>query len=106
MSPAGTRTARSSASATPKRRWSNASPKIRTILGTLDDIVSPTIYFLNRADLPGIQRVRARHFKIETARQHPHPGRRPRDPEFLVELVPIAVVPHARFRRPAQPRRS
>jgi enamine deaminase RidA (YjgF/YER057c/UK114 family) len=78
---------------------------IRAILGAvggmLDDVVSLTIYFLNRADLPAIQRVRARHFKVGTA---------PASiliqvaglviPEFLVELVPVAVVPRARFRRP------
>jgi enamine deaminase RidA (YjgF/YER057c/UK114 family) len=70
--------------------------------GTLDDVVSLTIYFLNRADLPAIQRLRARHFKA---------GAAPASiliqvaglviPEFLVELVPVAVVPAARFRRPA-----
>lgn len=69
---------------------------IRMILaevgGTLDDIVSLTIYFLNRDDLPTIQRVRARHFKAGTA---------PASvlvqavglviPEFVVELVPIEI---------------
>ena len=78
---------------------------VRTVLtevgGVLDDIVSMTIYFGNRDDLPSIQRVRSRHFTEGTA---------PASiliqaagfvlPEFLVELVPIAVVPHDRFRRP------
>jgi enamine deaminase RidA (YjgF/YER057c/UK114 family) len=78
---------------------------IRVILaevgGTLDDIVSMTIYFLDRDDLPAIQRVRARHFDIETAPASvliQVPGLVL--PEFLVELVPIAVVPPGRFTRP------
>jgi enamine deaminase RidA (YjgF/YER057c/UK114 family) len=78
---------------------------VRTVLaavgGELDDIVSMTVYFLDRADLPAIQRVRSRYFTAGTA---------PASiliqvaglvaPELLVELVPVAVVPHDRFRRP------
>jgi enamine deaminase RidA (YjgF/YER057c/UK114 family) len=78
---------------------------VRTVLGevggVLDDIVSMTIYFGNRDDLPAIQRVRSRYFTAGSA---------PVSiviqaagfvlPEFLVELVPVAVVPHDRFRRP------
>ena len=78
---------------------------VRTVLGevggVLDDIVSMTIYFVNRDDLPAVQRVRSRYFTAGTA---------PASivihaaglvlPEFLVELVPVAVVPHDRFRRP------
>ncbi|MFI7707322.1 RidA family protein [Nonomuraea sp. NPDC049480] len=69
--------------------------------GRLDDIVSMTVYFLRREDLPAIQRVRSRHFS---------PGTAPASvliqvpglvlPEFLVELVPIAVIPPERFVRP------
>jgi enamine deaminase RidA (YjgF/YER057c/UK114 family) len=69
--------------------------------GTLDDIVSMTIYFLDRAHLPIIQEVRARYFKAGTA---------PASiliqvtglviPELLIELVPIAVVPPDRYRAP------
>ncbi|MQA07412.1 MAG: RidA family protein [Pseudonocardiaceae bacterium] len=69
--------------------------------GRLGDIVSMTIYFLNRDDLPVIQKVRSRHFDTATA---------PTSvliqaagfvrPEFAVELVPVAVVPHDRFKRP------
>ncbi|QFU91431.1 RidA family protein [Amycolatopsis sp. YIM 10] len=69
--------------------------------GELADIVSMTIYFLDRADLPGIQRVRARHFPLETAPASvliQVPGLVA--PELLVELVPIAVVPPERFRPP------
>jgi len=70
--------------------------------GELDDIVSMTIYFLHRSDLPAIQEVRARYFKAGTAPASiliQVPGLV--IPELLVELVPIAVVPHERFRRPS-----
>jgi enamine deaminase RidA (YjgF/YER057c/UK114 family) len=69
--------------------------------GRLADIVSMTIYFLDRADLPVIQRVRSRHFPAETAPASvliQVPGLV--QPELLVELVPIAVVPPGRFVRP------
>ncbi|MGH3877065.1 MAG: RidA family protein [Actinophytocola sp.] len=82
-----------------------AVDNVRTVLaevgGTLGDIVSMTIYFLDRADLPVIQRVRARHFDAATAPASvliQVPGLVL--PEFLVELVPIAVVPPGRFVRP------
>ena len=82
-----------------------ALDNIRVVLaevgGVLDDIVSMTIYFLDRDHLSAIQRVRSRHFSEGTA---------PASiliqvaglvlPELLVELVPVAVVPHDRFRRP------
>jgi enamine deaminase RidA (YjgF/YER057c/UK114 family) len=86
-----------------------AIENVRTVLaevgGTLGDIVSMTIYFLDRAHLPVIQRVRARHFDIETAPASvlvQVPGLVL--PEFLVELVPVAVVPHSRFRSARQGR--
>jgi enamine deaminase RidA (YjgF/YER057c/UK114 family) len=82
-----------------------AIENIRVILdavgGRLQDVVSMTIYFLNRDDIAAIQRARSRHFDRDAA---------PVSiliqvsglvaPELLVELVPIAVVPHDRFRRP------
>jgi enamine deaminase RidA (YjgF/YER057c/UK114 family) len=82
-----------------------AIDNVRVILGEvggrLADIVSMTIYFLDRADLPVIQRVRSRHFDLDTAPASiliQVPGLV--IPELLVEIVPIAVVPHDRFRRP------
>jgi enamine deaminase RidA (YjgF/YER057c/UK114 family) len=82
-----------------------AVDNVRTVLaevgGKLSDIVSMTIYFLDRTDLPVIQRVRARHFDVATAPASvlvQVPGLVL--PEFLIELVPIAVVPHERFTRP------
>jgi enamine deaminase RidA (YjgF/YER057c/UK114 family) len=81
-----------------------ALDNIRAVLGhvggTLEDVVSMTIYFLDRADLPAIQRVRARHFPARTAPASvliQVPGLVL--PELLVELVPVAVVPHNRFTR-------
>lgn len=77
---------------------------VRAVLGhvggTLEDVVSMTIYFLDRADLPAIQRVRARHFPARTAPASvliQVPGLVLS--ELLVELVPVAVVPHNRFTR-------
>lgn len=81
-----------------------AIDNVRVILaavgGQLEDIVSQTIYFVDRADLPAIQRVRSRHFAAETA---------PASiliqvvglvvPELVVEVVPIAVIPHDRYRQ-------
>jgi enamine deaminase RidA (YjgF/YER057c/UK114 family) len=82
-----------------------AVDNIRAILdevgGTLSDIVSMTIYFLDRDDLPTIQRVRARHFDAATAPASiliQVPGLVV--PELLVELVPIAVVSPDRFISP------
>jgi enamine deaminase RidA (YjgF/YER057c/UK114 family) len=79
----------------------NVRAVLAEVGGVLDDIVSMTIYFADRDDLPGIQRVRSRHFTAGTA---------PASviiqaagfvaPELRVELVPVAVVPHDRFRRP------
>ena len=82
-----------------------AVENVRAILaevgGVLDDVVSMTVYFVDRADLPAIQRVRSRYWTAGTA---------PASiliqvaglvvPELVVELVPVAVVPHDRFRRP------
>lgn len=70
--------------------------------GRLDDVVSPTMYLLRRDDLPAIQSVRERHFNPATAPVSiliRVPGLVV--PEFLAELVPIAVVPPARFKRPS-----
>jgi enamine deaminase RidA (YjgF/YER057c/UK114 family) len=79
----------------------NVRAVLAEVGGELDDIVSMTVYFVDRADLPAIQRVRSRHFTAGTA---------PVSvliqvaglvaPELRVELVPVAVVPHERFRRP------
>jgi enamine deaminase RidA (YjgF/YER057c/UK114 family) len=80
----------------------NVSAILGAVGGRLEDIVSMTIYFLRREDLPAIQRVRSRHFDAATAPASvliQVPGLV--IPELLVELVPIAVVPHERFRPPS-----
>jgi enamine deaminase RidA (YjgF/YER057c/UK114 family) len=80
----------------------NIKAVLAEVGGTLDDVVSLTIYFLRRDDPPAIQRVRARHFKPATAPVSiliQVPGLVV--PEFLIELVPIAVVPPTRFKRPS-----
>lgn len=79
----------------------NVREILRAVGGRLDDIVSLTIFFLRREDLPAIQEVRARHFPAATAPASiliQTPGLVV--PELLVELVPIAVVPPNRYREP------
>ena len=80
---------------------------IRTVLekvgGTLDDLVSMTIYFVNRDDLPAIGETRVKHLSLGVGKAPVSifiqaPGLV--DPALLVELVPIAVVPHDRFIEP------
>ena len=69
--------------------------------GTLDDIVSLTIYFLSRDDLPAIQEVRAEYFEVGSAPASiliQVPGLV--ISEFLIELVPVAVVPLERYQDP------
>jgi enamine deaminase RidA (YjgF/YER057c/UK114 family) len=64
-------------------------------------IVSLMIFFPDPNDLPVIQKVRAEKFTAENAPASiliQTPGLVV--PELLVELVPIAVVPHARYHEP------
>ena len=65
--------------------------------GELADVVSITTYYTDRAQLPLIQNVRNEFFAAATAPVSTSVmvaglG----DPEFLVELTPIAVVPNDR----------
>ncbi len=85
-----------------EKAFDNVRVILEEVGGRLDDIVSQTIYFVDRSDLPAIQRVRSRHFPAETA---------PVSiliqaaglviPELVVEVVPIAVIPYDRFKKPA-----
>ena len=71
--------------------------------GRLEDIVPLTIYFTDRDDIDGIRGVREARLAFAE-------GRAPVGifirvaglvlPEFKVEIVPIAVVPHDRFIEP------
>jgi enamine deaminase RidA (YjgF/YER057c/UK114 family) len=90
------------------RQFDQCVDNIRRILepvgGRLGDIVSMTVYFLRREDLPAIQAARARHFPPADAPASiliQVPGLVIDD--FLVELVPIAVVPDERFRAISAP---
>jgi enamine deaminase RidA (YjgF/YER057c/UK114 family) len=84
-----------------RKCFENVEAILAEVGGVLDDIVSQTIYYTDDAQLPQIQEVRSRHFSVPTA---------PVsiliraaglvDPGLLVEVVPVAVVPHERFREP------
>lgn len=81
--------------------FENIEHILAAVGGRLEDIVSLTIYFLNRTDLPIIQQVRAERFSSETAPASiliQTPGLV--IPELLVELVPIAVIPFERYKEP------
>ena len=85
-----------------RKSFDNTARILEAVGGRLDDIVSLTIYFLDRADLPAIQKVRAEHFTPQSAPASiliQTPGLVV--PELLVELVPIAVIPEERYREPA-----
>ena len=83
------------------KSFDNVEAILAEVGGRFEDIVSLTIFFLNPADLPIIQRVRAEKLRPETAPASiliQTPGLV--IPELLVELVPIAVIPHERYRAP------
>ena len=81
----------------------NIETVLAVVGGRLEDIVSMTIYFVNRDDLPAIRAAREKHLSFPV-------GQAPVsiliqvsglvDPALLVELVPIAVIPHACYRPP------
>lgn len=81
--------------------FANVELILAAVGGRLEDIVSLTIFFLDPADLPVIQKVRAEKLAPEIAPASiliQTPGLV--IPELLVELVPIAVVPHERYHDP------
>ena len=81
----------------------NLETVLAVVGGKLEDIVSLTIYFTDRDDMPGISEIR--HERLTFA-----DGKAPISiyiqiaglvlPEFKVEIVPIAVIPHDRFIEP------
>lgn len=82
--------------------FDNVEHILAAVGGRFEDIVSLTIYFLNRADLPMIQKVRAEKLAPEIAPASiliQTPGLVV--PELLVELVPVAVIPEKRYHDPA-----
>lgn len=69
--------------------------------GRLEDIVSITTYFTDRAQLPAIQKVRSEFLAVDAAPVSTSvmvAGLGHED--FLVELTPIAVIPKKRFSHP------
>jgi len=82
--------------------FENIKAVLAEVGGELEDLVSVTTWFLDRKDLPTIQKVRARYLDF------PNPpvsssimvaGLGHED--FLVELTPVAVVPFDRFKEPS-----
>lgn len=76
----------------------NIEAVLDAIGGRLDDIVSITTYFTDRAQLPVIQEVRNEFLRataapVSTSIMVAGLGHE----DFLVELTPIAVIPHERF---------
>ncbi len=84
-----------------RRCFDNVEHILAAVGGVLEDIVSMTVYFVDREDLPVIQRVRAGKFAPDQAPASiliQVPGLVA--PELLVELVPVAVIPFDRYREP------
>lgn len=80
----------------------NIETLLTKVGGRIEDIVSLTTWFLDRADLPQIQSVRGEFFNTATAPVSTSimvAGLGHVD--FLVELTPIAVVPETRFHPPS-----
>ena len=84
-----------------RKSFDNVESILAAVGGRLEDIVTMTIYFLDPADLPAIQKVRAEKLAPEVAPASiiiQTPGLVA--PELLVELVPIAVIPLDRYHEP------
>lgn len=81
--------------------FDNVEHILAAVGGQFEDMVSLTIYFLDAEDMPVIQKVRAEKLAPEIAPASiliQTPGLVV--PELLVELVPIAIIPHDRFHEP------
>ena len=84
-----------------RKSFDNVESILAAVGGRLEDIVTMTIYFLDPADLPAIQKVRAEKLAPEVAPASiiiQTPGLVAS--ELLVELVPIAVIPLDRYHEP------
>jgi len=83
------------------KTFENIKTIVEAVGGSLEDIVSMTIYFLDRAHLPAIQAVRRQFIKTPGA-----PASTAIQvaglviPELLVEITPVALIPHKHFKRP------
>ncbi|MGI9506751.1 MAG: RidA family protein [Geminicoccaceae bacterium] len=81
--------------------FQNIEALLAEVGGQLGDIISITTYFLDRAHLPVIQKVRNEFLDDKTAPVSTSimvAGLGHED--FLIELTPIAVIPNQRFRQP------
>lgn len=84
-----------------RKCFDNIESILNAVGGRFEDIVSMTIFFLDRGDLPAIQKVRAEKLAPEIAPASiviQTPGLVV--PELLVEIVPIAVIPFDRYHEP------
>ena len=84
--------------------FENIATVLQAVGGCLEDLVSITTYFTDRAQLPVIQEVRSALLGAQTAAVSTSvmvAGLGHED--FLVELTPIAVVPEERFIAPLPP---
>jgi len=81
--------------------FENIKTVLKNVGGTLEHLVSVTTYFLDRSQLPLIQQVRSRYLGVEnppasTSIMVAGLGHE----DFLVELAPIAVIPHDLYIQP------
>ena len=84
-----------------RKCFDNVDAILNAVGGTLDDIVSLTVFYLDPADMPAIQKVRAEKLKPEhgpTSILIQAAGLI--EPDLLVEIAPIAVIPHDRYHEP------
>ena len=82
--------------------FKNIQAILETVGGTLNDLVSITTYFTDRSQLPRIQEVRTEFLSPDGAPASTSvmvAGLGHED--FLVELTPVAVIPHDRFIDPS-----
>ena len=82
--------------------FKNILAVLRSVGGTLEDLVSITTYFTDRSQLPIIQDVRNEFLgsnaaPVSTSVMVAGLG----DKDFLVELTPVAVIPEANFIDPS-----
>ncbi|MEM8753290.1 MAG: RidA family protein [Pseudomonadota bacterium] len=84
-----------------RRCFENVERLLRVVGGDLGDVVEITTWLTDAAHLPAVQKVRA-----EMLTSAPQPVSTSvvvaalGHPDFLVELTPVAVIPHERFRDP------
>lgn len=82
--------------------FKNILVMLKSVGGTIENLVAITTYFTERTQLPAIQKVRTEFLNDETAPVSTSvmvAGLGHED--FLVELTPVAVIPCERFISPA-----